>query len=81
MIEKGLATALRHRKDDENRSSDYDKFMIAEKTSVVGRLNKYSADASSAPWMKAEVCTQTKNRLFLGLEMHPKFVSFGMIMN
>jgi staphylococcal nuclease domain-containing protein 1 len=31
LIEKGLATALRHRKDDENRSPDYDKFIIAEK--------------------------------------------------
>jgi staphylococcal nuclease domain-containing protein 1 len=27
-------TAVRHKKDDENRSPDYDKFIIAEKASV-----------------------------------------------
>jgi hypothetical protein len=30
LIEKGLATALRHRRDDESRSSEYDKLMAAE---------------------------------------------------
>lgn len=30
MIEKGYATVVRHRRDDEDRSSDYDKLMIAE---------------------------------------------------
>ena len=30
LIEKGLATALRHKRDDEDRSSDYDKLMAAE---------------------------------------------------
>ncbi|EJD02961.1 transcription factor [Fomitiporia mediterranea MF3/22] len=30
LIEKGLATAVRHRRDDEDRSSDYDKLMAAE---------------------------------------------------
>ena len=38
LIEKGLATALRHKKDDENRSPDYDKFIIAEKASVLSRV-------------------------------------------
>lgn len=32
LIEKGLATALRHRRDDESRSSEYDKLMAAEQT-------------------------------------------------
>ena len=31
LIEKGLATATRHKRDDENRSPDYDKLLIAEK--------------------------------------------------
>lgn len=30
LIEKGLATALRHKRDDEDRASDYDKLMAAE---------------------------------------------------
>ena len=30
LIDKGLATAVRHRRDDEDRSSDYDKLMAAE---------------------------------------------------
>lgn len=30
LIEKGLATALRHKRDDEDRSPDYDKLMAAE---------------------------------------------------
>ncbi|KAG9079082.1 hypothetical protein FS749_008851 [Ceratobasidium sp. UAMH 11750] len=30
LIEKGLATALRHKRDDESRSSEYDKLMAAE---------------------------------------------------
>ncbi len=32
LIEKGLATALRHKRDDEDRSPDYDKLMAAEQT-------------------------------------------------
>lgn len=32
IIEKGLATAVRHKRDDENRSPDYDKLMAAEQT-------------------------------------------------
>ena len=35
LIEKGLATALRHKRDDEDRSSDYDKLMAAEQASVL----------------------------------------------
>ncbi len=34
LIEKGLATAVRHRRDDEDRSPDYDKLMAAEQASV-----------------------------------------------
>lgn len=30
LIEKGLASAVRHRRDDEDRSPDYDKLMAAE---------------------------------------------------
>lgn len=30
LIEKGLASVVRHRRDDEDRSPDYDKLMTAE---------------------------------------------------
>lgn len=30
LIEKGLATVLRHRRDDEDRSTELDKLIIAE---------------------------------------------------
>ena len=30
LIEKGLASVVRHKRDDEDRSSDYDKLMAAE---------------------------------------------------
>lgn len=32
IIEKGLASVVRHRRDDEDRSPDYDKLMAAEQT-------------------------------------------------
>jgi staphylococcal nuclease domain-containing protein 1 len=30
LVERGLASVIRHRKDDENRSQAYDQLMIAE---------------------------------------------------
>jgi staphylococcal nuclease domain-containing protein 1 len=32
MIEKGLATVLRHKRDDEDRSAELDKLIVAEQT-------------------------------------------------
>lgn len=34
LIEKGLATVVRHRRDDEDRSLEYDKLIAAEQTAV-----------------------------------------------
>lgn len=34
LVEKGLASVVRHRRDDEDRSSDYDKLMAAEQAAV-----------------------------------------------
>ncbi|KAL0072455.1 hypothetical protein AAF712_000218 [Marasmius tenuissimus] len=34
LIEKGLAGVVRHKRDDEDRSPDFDKFMAAEQTAV-----------------------------------------------
>lgn len=30
LVEKGLASVVRHKRDDEDRSPDYDKLMAAE---------------------------------------------------
>jgi hypothetical protein len=30
LVDKGLASVVRHKRDDEDRSSDYDKLMVAE---------------------------------------------------
>lgn len=38
LIEKGLASVVRHRRDDEDRSPDYDKLMAAEQTYVDNTL-------------------------------------------
>lgn len=32
LVEKGLASVVRHKRDDEDRSADYDKLMAAEQT-------------------------------------------------
>ncbi|KZO98957.1 transcription factor [Calocera viscosa TUFC12733] len=42
LIEKGFATAMRHRRDDENRSPDYDKFMAAEQAAVAAARGLHS---------------------------------------
>jgi staphylococcal nuclease domain-containing protein 1 len=34
LIEKGLASIVRHKRDDEDRSQDYDKLMAADQMSV-----------------------------------------------
>ena len=36
LVEKGLASVVRHKRDDEDRSSDYDKLMAAEQMQVLG---------------------------------------------
>lgn len=35
LIEKGLASVVRHKRDDEDRSPDYDKLMAAEQAFVL----------------------------------------------
>ena len=35
LVEKGLASVVRHKRDDEDRSSDYDKLMAAEQALVL----------------------------------------------
>jgi hypothetical protein len=45
LIEKGFASVVRHRRDDEDRSPDYDKLMAAEQTFV--QRSQYSVGLSS----------------------------------
>jgi staphylococcal nuclease domain-containing protein 1 len=39
LVEKGLASVIRHKRDDEDRSSDYDKLMAAEQSYVLLHVN------------------------------------------
>ncbi|KAF8332649.1 transcription factor [Cantharellus anzutake] len=49
LIKAGLATALRHKRDDENRSSDYDKYMAAEQVAIAESRGMHSAKPITLP--------------------------------
>ncbi|TFK53941.1 hypothetical protein OE88DRAFT_1710997 [Heliocybe sulcata] len=49
LIEKGLASVVRHRQDDENRSPDYDKLMAAEQTALTETRGIHSGKEQPAP--------------------------------
>lgn len=49
LIEKGLATVLRHRRDDEDRSMAYDKLVIAEQTATTETRGVHSTKDVSLP--------------------------------
>ncbi|KAH9040966.1 transcription factor [Lactarius pseudohatsudake] len=49
MIEKGLASVVRHRRDDEDRSPDYDKLMAAEQTAAAEGRGIHSGKEQPAP--------------------------------
>ncbi|THH05282.1 hypothetical protein EW145_g4916 [Phellinidium pouzarii] len=49
LIEKGLASALRHKRDDEDRSSDYDKLMAAEQAAAEDGRGIHSGKERPAP--------------------------------
>ncbi|KZT24206.1 transcription factor [Neolentinus lepideus HHB14362 ss-1] len=49
LIEKGLASVVRHRQDDENRSPDYDKLMAAEQTALTETRGIHSGKEYSPP--------------------------------
>jgi len=48
LIEKGLATVLRHKRDDEDRSAELDKLIIAEQSSVQYCLALKSVDMAKS---------------------------------
>ncbi|EPQ57603.1 hypothetical protein GLOTRDRAFT_99467 [Gloeophyllum trabeum ATCC 11539] len=49
LIEKGLASVVRHRQDDENRSPDYDKLMAAEQAAMAEARGIHSGKEHPAP--------------------------------
>jgi staphylococcal nuclease domain-containing protein 1 len=49
LIEKGLASVVRHKRDDEDRSSDYDKLMAAEQLAVTELRGIHSGKEQPAP--------------------------------
>ncbi|KAH8119402.1 transcription factor [Phellopilus nigrolimitatus] len=49
LIEKGYATTLRHKRDDEDRSSDYDKLMAAEQAAAAEGRGIHSGKEHPAP--------------------------------
>ncbi|KAF8313103.1 transcription factor [Clavulina sp. PMI_390] len=49
LIEKGYATALRHKRDDENRSPDYDKLTTAEQAAVADARGMHSGKTITPP--------------------------------
>lgn len=49
LIEKGLASLVRHKRDDEDRSSEYDKLMAAEQVAVAETRGIHSGKDVPAP--------------------------------
>ncbi|EJF65082.1 transcription factor [Dichomitus squalens LYAD-421 SS1] len=49
LIEKGLASAVRHKRDDEDRSPDYDKLMAAEQAAAAEGRGIHSGKEQPAP--------------------------------
>lgn len=47
LIERGLATVLRHRRDDEDRSSELDKLIVAEQRAVAEQKGLHSTKSVS----------------------------------
>ncbi|WVO12839.1 hypothetical protein L204_100447 [Cryptococcus depauperatus] len=49
LIEKGLATVLRHKRDDEDRSSEFDKLILAEQNAQSEERGLHSSKEVSMP--------------------------------
>ncbi|KIM20084.1 hypothetical protein M408DRAFT_30677 [Serendipita vermifera MAFF 305830] len=49
LIEKGLATVVRHKRDDEDRSPDYDKLMAAEQLAITEKRGLHSGKEGTLP--------------------------------
>ncbi|KAF8743984.1 hypothetical protein AX14_013386 [Amanita brunnescens Koide BX004] len=61
LIEKGLASAVRHKRDDEDRSPDYDKLIAAEQTAAADARGIHSGKETAAPKQPLNI-SETSNR-------------------
>ncbi|KAF5321013.1 hypothetical protein D9619_001893 [Psilocybe cf. subviscida] len=61
LIEKGLAGIVRHRRDDEDRSPDYDKLMAAEQAAVAELRGIHSGKEIPPPKQPLNI-SETSNR-------------------
>ncbi|KDR75802.1 hypothetical protein GALMADRAFT_248516 [Galerina marginata CBS 339.88] len=66
LIEKGLASIVRHRRDDEDRSPDYDKLMAAEQLAVADQRGIHSGKEIPPPKQPLNISeTSTRATQFL----------------
>ncbi|KAH7913925.1 hypothetical protein BJ138DRAFT_1215342 [Hygrophoropsis aurantiaca] len=66
LIEKGLAFVVRHRRDDEDRSADYDKLMAAEQSAVTETRGIHSGKDQPPPKQPLNISeTSTRASQFL----------------
>ncbi|EGO00009.1 hypothetical protein SERLA73DRAFT_167866 [Serpula lacrymans var. lacrymans S7.3] len=66
LIEKGLASVVRHKRDDEDRSSDFDKLMAAEQAAVADTRGIHSGKEQPAHKQPLNVSdTSTRASQFL----------------
>ncbi|RDB25021.1 Nuclease domain-containing protein 1 [Hypsizygus marmoreus] len=66
LIEKGLASVVRHKRDDEDRSSEYDKLMAAEQAAVAETRGIHSGKEVPAPKQPLNISeTNTRATQFL----------------
>ncbi|KAJ6593999.1 hypothetical protein B0H19DRAFT_1246717 [Mycena capillaripes] len=59
LIEKGLAGLVRHKRDDEDRASDYDKLMAAEQAAVADTRGIHSGKDVPAPKQPLNISEST----------------------
>ncbi|KAF7376231.1 Nonsense-mediated mRNA decay factor [Mycena sanguinolenta] len=59
LIEKGLAGLIRHKRDDEDRASDYDKLMAAEQAAVADTRGIHSGKELPAPKQPLNISEST----------------------
>ncbi|KAG6845898.1 hypothetical protein H0H87_000704 [Tephrocybe sp. NHM501043] len=66
LIEKGLASIVRHKRDDEDRSSEYDKLIAAEQSAVAETRGIHSGKEVSPPKQPLNISeTATRATQFL----------------
>ncbi|CAL1707496.1 unnamed protein product [Somion occarium] len=61
LVEKGLASVVRHKRDDEDRSPDYDKLMAAEQAAAAEQRGIHSGKEQPAPKQPLNI-SESSNR-------------------